>query len=62
VQYDVFDPEKTRTELYKLSNDVSEENNLAAEHPEKVKELLKIMNSARTDSEIFTFNSGTYLQ
>ncbi len=62
VQYDVFDPEKTRTELYKLSNDVGEENNLAAENPEMVKELLEIMNNARTDSEIFTFNSGTYLQ
>ncbi len=62
VQYDVLDPEKTRTELYKLSNDIGEENNLVDENPEKVKELLKIMDNARTDSEIFTFDSGTYLQ
>ncbi len=62
VQYDVFDPEKTKTELYNLENDLGEENNVAGDYPELVKELLEIMNAARTDSEIFTFNSGTYLQ
>ena len=62
VQYDVFDPEKTRTELYDLAIDPGEENNVAEVHPDKVNELLEIMNAARTESEIFTFNSGTYLQ
>jgi arylsulfatase A-like enzyme len=62
VQYDVLDPKKTRTELYNIASDIGEENNLAAEHPEMVKELLEIMNNARTDSEIFTFSSGTFLQ
>ncbi|MCX8038235.1 MAG: sulfatase-like hydrolase/transferase [Candidatus Sumerlaeia bacterium] len=31
--------ETTETELYDLSKDISESNNLAAQHPEKVKEL-----------------------
>jgi arylsulfatase A-like enzyme len=62
VQYDIFDPEKTKTELYNLENDLGEENNVAEDYPELVNELMGIMNAARTDSEIFTFNSGTYLQ
>ena len=62
MQYDVLNPKKTRTELYNIASDIGEENNLATEHPEMVKELLEIMNNARTHSEIFTFSSGTYLQ
>ena len=62
VQYNVFDPEKTTTELYNIENDLGEENNVAGEHPDLVKELMEIMNSARTESEIFTFDSGTYLE
>ena len=57
VQYNVFDTEKTTTELYDLSNDIGEENNVAAENPEIVAELLKLMNSARTESEAFPFES-----
>jgi arylsulfatase A-like enzyme len=57
VQYDVFTPEKTTTELYNLSTDIGEENNLAAENPEMVKELLNLMNSARTESENFPFQT-----
>lgn len=58
VQYDVFTPEKTTTELYNLVTDIGEEKNVAAENPELVKELLELMNSARTDSEIFPFQSA----
>jgi arylsulfatase A-like enzyme len=55
VQYDVLNPEKTTTELYDLSTDIGEENNVANEHPDVVKELLELINAARTESEVFTF-------
>ncbi|MEX2428816.1 MAG: arylsulfatase [Bacteroidales bacterium] len=62
VKYDVLDSEKTTTELYNLETDLGEENNVAEQYPEILKELLEIMENARTESEIFTFDSGTYLQ
>jgi arylsulfatase A len=62
VQYNVFDPEKTTTELYNLSTDLGEANNIAEKYPDLVKELMEIMNAARTESEIFTFGSETYLE
>ena len=55
VRYDVFSPEKTTTELYNLANDISEENNVADEHPEITKNLLQIMEEARVPSEDFKF-------
>jgi len=58
VRYDVFTPEKTSTELYNLVNDIGEENNVAAENPELVKELLGLMNSSRVDSEDFPFKAS----
>ncbi len=57
VQYNVFDPEKTTTQLYDLSKDIGEENNIAKDHPEIVSELVELMNSARTESEAFPFES-----
>jgi len=57
VQYDVFAPEKTTTELYDLSTDIGEEKNVAAENPELVKELLDLMNSARVGTEDFPFQA-----
>jgi len=57
VQYDVFTPEKTTTELYDLSTDIGEEKNVAAENPELVKELLDLMNSARVGTEDFPFQA-----
>lgn len=62
VQYDVFNPEKTTTELYNLSTDIGEENNVADKNPELVKELLGLVNSARTASEVFTFQSPTIIK
>ncbi len=55
VQYDVFNPEKTSTELYDLSTDVGENNNLADKHPEVVKELVDLMKDARKESPDFPF-------
>lgn len=40
-----------RTELYKLSEDVSEKADIAKTHPEKVKELEALMNTAHQPSE-----------
>lgn len=57
VQYDVFTPEKTTTELYNLATDIGEEKNVAAENPELVKELLSLMDSARTESGNFPFQT-----
>ena len=40
-------------ELYDLKNDLAEEHDLVAEQPEKVRELLAVMESAREPSEVF---------
>jgi len=42
-------------QLYNLENDLSETNDLASKMPEKVAELSKILESSRTESEIFQF-------
>ncbi len=55
VNYNVNKPEKTTIELYNLIDDPGEENNVADSHPEKVKELTNLINSARTESEVFKF-------
>ncbi len=55
VQYNISNPEETTTELFNLAEDIGEENNVAAAHPELVKELLQLMQNARTDSGLFTF-------
>ena len=62
VRYNVLDPEKITTELYNLSTDLGEENNVTEQHPEIVKELSEIMKNARTKSEVFTFDAVGYLQ
>jgi arylsulfatase A-like enzyme len=49
-------PEKTKVELYDLSKDIHEDNDLAAQHPEIVAQLDQIMRKAHTDSEAFPFS------
>ena len=44
-------------ELYDLSSDISEQVNVAAEHPDKVSEMEKLFKSARTDSEDWPLDS-----
>jgi hypothetical protein len=41
------------TELFDLSKDLSETNNLAIKYPKIVSEMKKIMTEARADSELF---------
>ena len=49
-------PDKTRFELYDLSTDVHEDNDLSAQYPEVVEKLKSMMDTVRTDSEIFDFS------
>ena len=60
VQYDVNRSPMPPPELYNLADDLSETNNLAQLHPEKLKELSGLMAGARTSSEVFKFTDKTY--
>ena len=46
---------ETILELYDLSNDIHEDTNLAEKYPDKVKELVSLMDNARTESPYFDF-------
>lgn len=61
IKYNVLKKPNQRIELYDLENDPGEENNVASENPELVNELTKLMQEARTPSEIFQFAAPTYL-
>jgi arylsulfatase A-like enzyme len=62
VKYEVLKNPDKQLELYDLSKDISESNNVAAEHPEIVAEMETLFSGARTHSEIFTFGQDGYLQ
>ena len=57
VQYHLFNPEKTTTELYDLSKDIGEENNVAEQHPELVKEMKDLMIASHVESDVFPFQT-----
>ena len=40
-------------ELYNLSEDIGEQTDVASEHPEIIAEIAEILQSARTESELF---------
>ena len=40
-------------ELYDIANDIGENDNVAAEHPDVVERLAKMMAEVRTPSELF---------
>ncbi|HET8737888.1 MAG TPA: arylsulfatase [Pricia sp.] len=61
VKYQVFEKPEAPLELYNLEKDIGEANNVAASHPEVVAEMQKIIDTARTPSEVFTFDQGTNL-
>lgn len=46
---------ETRLELYDLSKDIHEDTNQANQHPDKVQELIRLMDNARTESPYFDF-------
>jgi arylsulfatase A len=55
VRLNVFDKNKTTVELYDLSKDLSEKNNIASSNPAKVQELTKLMDQSHVESSIFPF-------
>nr|WP_245942270.1 arylsulfatase [Algoriphagus chordae] len=55
VKLQVFGSENPRIELYDLSVDIGEEHDIAADNPEKVKELEALMNASHEPNPIFGF-------
>jgi arylsulfatase A len=55
VKLNVDNSPQGETELYNLSTDIGEENNLASSNPEIVKKMEKIMKEAHKPSAIFPF-------
>jgi arylsulfatase A-like enzyme len=53
IRYNVN--KKGNYQLYNLENDLAEARDLASKMPEKVAELSKILESSRTESEVFKF-------
>ena len=61
VKYNVIKNPNAPIELYDLTTDIGESNNVANEHPEIVKKIEDILKEARTPSGVYKFNQGTYL-
>lgn len=53
VQTKLALPDKTTTELFDLSKDIGETNDLAGTHPEKIVELLKLIDKAHIPNKDF---------
>lgn len=62
VKYNVLKNPEQKIELYDLSQDIGEENDVASDHPKIIDEMKEIFESARTHSEVFTFGQVGYLQ
>lgn len=56
VKRDIDKTPQQATELYDLSGDIGETNNVASANPEIVKKMEEIMKEAHTPSEIFPFS------
>lgn len=61
VKYNVLKKPDAPLELYNLSNDLGENNNVASQYPDIVVQMEKIFNEARTPSDVYTFSQNTYL-
>jgi len=46
----------TTVELYDLSKDIHEDNNIATLHPEIIAEMEELMRKSRVDAEAFPFS------
>ncbi len=55
VWYDINKKEQGDFELYDLSKDLAEENNIAEDYPEIIEELKNLMNGASVASNLFSF-------
>ncbi|BAX78829.1 arylsulfatase [Labilibaculum antarcticum] len=60
VKYNVLKHPDAPIELYDLSTDLGEENNVAEKYPKVVKDMERILKEARTPSEIFTFDQVSF--
>ena len=61
VRYDVFENPNTTPELYDLSKDIGEQQNIAEQYPLITTEMENIMATTRIPSEVFEFGDETYL-
>ncbi len=59
VKYNVFQGD-AEIELYDLSKDIGETNNIANQHPDRVEKIQTILKDARTESEVFNFQARAY--
>lgn len=55
IRLEVFENPNGPIELYNLREDISEENNVADQHPEIIEEIDQIMKKAHVPSEVFPF-------
>ncbi len=55
VRLNVGEPDKTTFELYNVAEDIHEDHDLAAQHPELVERIGFMMDSVRTESQLFNF-------
>lgn len=62
VRYDVLKAPDGPLALFNLTTDPNETTDLAARHPERVKQLDALLRTARIDSPIFRFGQTGYLQ
>jgi len=53
IRFKVRKTQEITVELYHLTDDPGEQHNLADEYPDKVEELIRLMNAERTENEIF---------
>ena len=60
VKYNVLKEPNKPLELYNLSNDIGEKNNVAEQFPEIVEQIEIILKKSRTDSKVFTFNHKNF--
>lgn len=57
IELNVNNPKKSKIELYNLAVDSIEKNDVSAEYPEMVKNMMIQMENARNESEVFSFKS-----
>ena len=62
VRYDVLKAPDGPLQLYDLSVDQAEQNDVAKLHPQITTRLDEILRNARTPSSVFTFSQSGYLQ